>query len=132
MCFTGISCKVGFHFFCVASYLQVIALQTQNYVDPERQGYGRGFYFPLRDGAIDSATRAAWFHEERSPKNTIIFQIKFTPVGVSTLFPRVLWVQPGGDETRYRYSDRLYRNLSSSDIKPVLLYELADEQLQIM
>ena len=108
------------------------ALQTQNYVDPEWQGWGRGYYFPLRDGAIDSATRAAWFNEECSPKNMIIFQINFTAVGVATLFPEVLWVQPGGDSTRCRYSDRLYRNLSSSDSVPVLLYALSDEQLQIM
>ena len=118
-------------FFCVASYSQVLSLQTENYVDPEWQG-DDGHYFPLRDGAIDSATRAAWYNEECSAKNMIIFQINFTAVGVSTLFPDVLWVQPGGDLTRYRYSARLYRTLSSSDSAPVLLYALSDEQLQIV
>ena len=121
-----------YFFLCAASYLQVEALQSQNWVDPEWQGWKGGCYFPLRDCAIDSATRAAWYNEECSAKNMIIFQINFTAVGVSTLFPDVLWVQPGGDLTRYRYSARLYRTLSSSDSAPVLLYALSDEQLQIV
>jgi hypothetical protein len=99
-------------------------------VDPEPQGTD-GSYFPLRDSAIDSATRAVYWTEE-SAKHVIIFQINFTPVGVSTLVPDILWVKPGGDSTRYRYSCRLRKTFSSSDSNPVLLYELSDELLQIV
>ena len=120
-----------FFFFCLDSYLQAQALQEKGWVDPECQGKD-GSYFPLRDGPIDSAVRASWYNDDCLAKDMVIFRIDFTPVGVSTLFPGVLWVQPGGDETRYRYSDRLYRNLSSSDDKPVLLCELSHEQLQIV
>ena len=105
-------------------------MRLRGWVDPEPQG-ADGSYFPLRDSAIDSATRAVYWTEE-SAKHMIISQINFTPVGVSTLVPDILWVKPYGDSTRYRYSGRLYKTFSSSDSEPVLLYELLDELLQIM
>ena len=106
------------------------ALRQRGWLDPEPQGRD-GSYFPMRDSAIDSATRAVYWTEE-SAKNMIICQINFAPVGVSTLVPDILWVKPYGDSTRYRYSGRLYKTWSSSDSEPVLLYELLDELLQIM
>ena len=82
------------------------ALQQKGWVDPECQG-NDGNYFPLRDGPIDSATRASWRNEDCSARDMIIFQINFTAVGVSTLVPDFLWVKPYGGSTRYRYSARL-------------------------
>ena len=55
-------------------------------------------YFPLREGAIDSATRAVIWSGE-SAKDLVIFQLNFTAVGVDTLMSDVLWVRPGGDFT---------------------------------
>ena len=86
-------------------------------------------YFPLREGAIDSATRAVIWSGQ-SVKDLVIFQLNFTAVGVDTLMSDVLWVRPGGDFTKCRLYGTLHRSLTSSDGVP--LYAMSEEQLQIM
>jgi hypothetical protein len=86
---------------CVSSIVsfhsQVAALKVNGWLDPPDQGPGE-YYFPLREGAIDSATRAVIWSGE-SAKDLVIFQLNFTAVGVDTLMSDVLWVRPGGHFT---------------------------------
>ena len=98
----------------------------------ERQNQTDGRYFPLRDTAVDSAVRAAEYEQDGSAKDMIILRIEFTAVGFSTLFPYYLWSKPYGDKTRWCYSGRLQKSFSSSDMPPVLLYEMSEELLQIV
>jgi hypothetical protein len=110
------------------SILQVNALDSDGYLDPEDPGYP---YFALRDSPEDTVWRAAHFQEEgESVKDLQIVRITFTAVGVTTLFPRVLYVQPGTDQTRYRLHGRLEKSCTSSDRH--LLYSIAtDPVLQV-
>ena len=126
--------SVLFHlsFFCRVSYLKVQELLDTGSVGPEWQNQTDGYYFPLRDTAVDSAVRAAEYEQDGSAKDMIILRIEFTAVGFSTLFPDYLWSKPYGDKTRWRYSGRLQKSFSSSDTPPVPLYEMSEELLQIV
>ena len=110
------------------SLLQATTLDTKGYVDPEDPKYP---YFPLRDCPVDLVNRAAYWQEEgESVKDLQIFKITFTAVGVATLFPSVLFVQPGTEQTRYRFNSRLCRSFKSSDDQ--LLYSISTEWLQVV
>ena len=107
------------------SILQVNALDSHGYLDPEDPGYP---YFALRDSPEDTVWRAAYFQEEgESVKDLQIARITFTAVGVTTLFPHVLYVQPGTDQTRYRLHGRLEKSCMSSDRH--LLYSTATDRV---
>ena len=88
--------------FHVSFHLQVAALKIDGWLNPPDQGPEQGGktmrYFPLREGAIDSATRAVIWSGQ-SAQDLVIFQLSFTAVGVDTLMSDVLWVRPGGDFT---------------------------------
>ena len=99
---------------------------------PEWQNQADGYYFPLRDTAVDSAVRAAEYEQDGSAKDMIILRIEFTDVGFSTLYPDYLWSKPYGDKTRWCYSGKLHKSFSSSDTPPVPLYEMSEELLQIV
>ena len=110
------------------SILQVNALDSHGYLDPEYSDYP---YFALRDSPEDTVWRASYFQEEgESVKDLQIFTITFTAVGIATLFPSVLYVQPGTDQTRYRFNGRLCRLFKSSDDQ--LLYSISAEWFQVM
>ena len=110
------------------SLLQATASDTKGFVDPEDPNYP---YFPLRDCPVELANRAAfWLEEGESIKDLLIFKITFTAVGVATLFPSVLFVQPGTEQTRYRFSSRLCKSFKSSDDQ--LLYSISTEWLQVI
>ena len=110
------------------SILQVNALDSNGYLDPEDPGYP---YFALRESPEDTVWRAAYFQEEgESVKELQIVRITFTAVGVTTLFPHVLYVQPGTDQTRYRFNGRLCRLFKSSDDH--LLYSISAEWFQVI
>ena len=97
--------------FYVASHLQATALKINGWLDPPDQG-SEEYYFPLREGAIDSATRAVFSSGELA-KDLVIFRINFTAVGVETLMPDILWVQPGAGFTSCRLYGKLRRSPSS-------------------
>jgi hypothetical protein len=106
------------------SILQVNALDSHGYLDPEDPGYP---YFALRDSPEDTVWRASYFQEAgESVKDLQIFTITFTAVGIATLFPSVLYVQPGTDQTRYRLHGRLEKSCMSSDRH--LLYSIATDR----
>ena len=110
------------------SILQVNALDVHGYLDPEDLDYP---YFALRDSPIDTVLRAAYWQEEgESVKDLKILTITFTAVGIATLFPSVLYVQPGTDQTRYRFNGRLEKSCMSSD--GFLLYTISAEWFQVM
>jgi hypothetical protein len=110
------------------SILQVNALDSEGYLDPEDPDYP---YFALRDSPEDTVWRASYFQEAgESVKDLQIFTITFTAVGIATLFPSVLYVQPGTDQTRYRFNGRLCRLFKSSDDQ--LLYSISAEWFQVM
>ena len=110
------------------SILQVTALDEQGYLDPEDPEYP---YFALRDSPEDTVWRAAYWQEEgESVKDLKILTITFTAVGIVTLFPSVLYVQPGTDQTRYRFNGRLCGSFISSDGQ--LLYSISAEWFQVM
>ena len=91
--------------FTLRSILQVDALDNLGYLDPENSEYP---YFALRECPVKMVEREAyWIEPEESVKDLQILTITFTAVGVTTLFPRVLYVQPGGDQIRYRLNGRL-------------------------
>ena len=108
------------------SILQVAALDEQGFLDPEDPECP---YFALRDSPEDMVYRAAYWQEEgESVKDLKIYTITFTAVGVATLFPSVLFVQPGTEQTRYRFNSRLCRSFKSSDDQR--LYSISQEWLQ--
>ena len=110
------------------SLLQATTLDTKGYVDPEDPKYP---YFPLRDCPVDLVNRAAYWQEKgESVKDLQIFKITFTAVGVATLFPSVLFVQPGTEQTRYRFNSRLCRSFKSSDDQ--LLCSISQDWLQVI
>ena len=110
------------------SILQVNALDLHGYLDPEDPEYP---YFALRDSPDEVVYRAAYWQEEgESVKDLKIYTVTFTAVGVATLFPSVLYVQPGTDQTRYRFNGRLCRSFISSDCQ--LLYSISAEYFQVV
>jgi len=110
------------------SILQVTAFDAQGYLDPEDPEYP---YFALRDSPEEVVYRAAyWREEDESVKDLRIYTVTFTAVGVATLFPSVLYVQPGTDQTRYRFNGRLRRLLKSTDNE--LLYSISAEWYQVI
>ena len=110
------------------SILQVTALDEHGYLDPEYLEYP---YFALRDSPEDTVWRAAYWQEEgESVKDLKIYRVTFTAVGIATLFPSVLYVQPGTDQTRYRFNGRLCRLLKSRDDQ--LLYSISAEWYQVI
>jgi hypothetical protein len=107
------------------SILQVNALDNPSYLDPENSEYP---YFALRECPVEMVERAAyWAEEGESVKDLQIFTITFTAVGIATLFPSVLYVQPGTDQTRYRLDGRLEKSCMSSDGQ--LLYSIATDRV---
>ena len=86
----------------------------------------------LRDTAVDSAVRAAEYEQDGSAMGMIIHRIEINAVGFSTPFPAYLWTKPYGDKTRWCYSGRLQKSFNSSDMPPVLLYEMSEELPQIV
>ena len=108
--------------------LQVTALDAQGYLDPEDPEYP---YFALRDSLAEVVLRAAYWQEEgESVKDMKIHTVTFTAVGIATLFPSVLYVQPGTDQTRYRFNGRLCRLFKSRDDQ--LLYSISAEWFQVI
>jgi len=106
------------------SILQVNALDNPGYLDPENSEYP---YFALRECPVEMVERAAyWAEEGESVKDLQIVTITFTAVGVTTLFPHVLYVQPGGEHIRYRLDGRLFKSCMSSDGQ--LLYSIATDK----
>ena len=100
-------------------------MDTQGYLDPEDPAYP---YFALRESPEELVRRAAYRQEEgESVKDLQILTITFTAVGVTTLFPHVLYVQPGTDQTRYRLDGRLEKSCMSSDGH--LLYSIATDRV---
>ena len=105
------------------SILQVNALDSHGYLDPEYSDYP---YFALRECPLEVVQRASyWTEEGESVKDLQIVTITFTAVGVTTLFPHVLYVQPGGDQIRNRLNGRLFKSCVSSDGQ--LLYFIATD-----
>jgi hypothetical protein len=107
------------------SILQVNALDLHGYLDPEYSDYP---YFALRECPLENVARAAyWLTEGESVKDLQIVTVTFTAIGIATLFPRVLYVQPGGQHTRYRLDGRLEKSCMSSD--GYLLYSIATDRV---
>ena len=108
------------------SILPVTALDEQGFLDPEDPKYP---YFALRGSPEDMVYRAAYWQEEgESVKDLKIYTITFTAVGVATLFPSVLYVQPGGEHIRYRLEGRVFKSCMSSDGQ--LLYSIATDRVR--
>ena len=107
------------------SILQVNALDDSGYLDPEYSDYP---YFALRECPLENVAREAyWLTEGESVKDLQIVTATFTAIGIATLFPRVLYVQPGGDHTRYRLNGRLEKTCMSSD--GFLLYSVSTDRV---
>ena len=114
--------------FTLRSILQVTALDEHGYLDPEDPRYP---YFAMRDSLEEVVRRAAYWQEEgESVKDVKIYTVTFTAVGMCTLFPSVLNVQPGTDQTRYRFDGRLCRLFKSRDDQ--LLYSISAEWFQVI
>ena len=114
--------------FTLRSVLQVTALDHYGYLDPEDSCYP---YFAMRDSLEEAVRRAAYWQEEgESVKDVKIYTVTFTAVGICTLFPSVLYVQPGTDQTRYRFDGRLCRLFKSRDDQ--LLYSISEDWFQVV
>ena len=109
--------------FTLRSILQVTSLDENGYLDPEDSRYP---YFAMRESPVEMVERESyWIEPGKSVKDLQVLTITFTAVGVTTLFPRVLYVQPGGDHIRYRLDGRLFKSCISSDGQ--LLYSIATD-----
>jgi hypothetical protein len=100
-------------------------LEQQNSLEPDPE-YP---YFPLREDAAEAVHRGTWW-SDASPKDLVLIQLVFTAVGVATLWPDVLYNQPDGESTRYRFNGTLHKEFRSAD--GVSLYNILDEKLQFM
>ena len=108
------------------SILQVNALDVHGYLAPEYSGYP---YFALRECPLENVALAPyWLEEGESVKDLQIVTVTFTAVGIATLFPRVLYVQPGGEHVRYRLEGRLCKSCMSGDGQ--LLYSIATDRVR--
>jgi hypothetical protein len=118
-------CSVGLFFVDVDATLDFTGqcFGQPSYLDPENSEYP---YFALRECPVEMVEREAyWVEPGESVKDLQILTITFTAVGVTTLFPHVLYVQPGGDQIRYRLNGRLFKSCVSSDGR--LLYSIATD-----
>ena len=114
--------------FTLRSILQVTFLDEYGYLDPEDSHYP---YFAMRDSLEEAVGRAAYWQEEgESVKDVKIYTVTFTAVGMCTLFPSVLYVQPGTDHTRYRFDGRPFRLFKSRDDQ--LLYSISEDWFQVI
>ena len=114
--------------FTLRSVLQVTDLDQYGYLDPEDSCYP---YFAMRDSLEEVVRRAAYWQEEgESVKDVKIYTVTFTAVGMCTVFPSVLYVQPGTDHTRYRFDGRLCRLFKSRDDQ--LLYSISEDWFQVI
>ena len=104
---------------------QVLRLEEDNSLEPDSE-YP---YFPLREDAAEAVHRGTRW-SDASPKDLVLIQLVFTAVGVATLWPDVLYNQPGGESTRYRFNGTLHKEFRSAD--GVSLYNILDEKLQFM
>ena len=84
-------------------------------------------YFPLREDAVEAAHRGAYWTSV-SPKDLVLIQVVFSPVGVATLLPNVLSVYECGESTRYRLNGTLFKEYRSRE--DILLYSVPEEKLQ--
>jgi hypothetical protein len=112
---------------CVCQQLlcQVLQFEKDGFAHPDPE-YP---YFALREDAAHAALRGTYW-QEASPKDMVLMQVVFSAVGVATLWPDVLSVQPGGETTRYRFYGTLHKEYRSAD--NVVLYSVLDEKLQFM
>ena len=100
-------------------------MEEENSLEPDSE-YP---YFPLREDAAAAAHRGTRW-TDASPKDFVLIQLVFTAVGVATLWPDVLYTQPDGDSTRYRFIGTLHKEFRSADGVP--LYSILDEKFQFM
>ena len=99
-------------------------MEEENSLEPDSE-YP---YIPLREDAIEAAHRGAYWTEV-SPKDLVVIQVVFSPIGVTTLLPEVLSAYERGESTRYRFNGTLYKEYRSRD--DILLYSVREEKLQI-
>ena len=85
-------------------------------------------YFPLREDAVEAAHRGAYW-TQLSPKDLVVIQVVFSPIGVTTLLPDVLSAYERGKSTRYILKGTLFKEYRSRD--DYLLYSVREEKLQI-
>ena len=64
---------------------QVGKLDTHGFLDPDIE-YP---WFPLREDAFEAAHRGTYW-TQLSPKDLVVIQVVFSPIGVATLLPDVL------------------------------------------
>ena len=85
-------------------------------------------YVPLREDAVEAAHRVAYWARV-SPKDLVLIQVVFSPVGVATLLPDVLSTYQRGEITRYIFKGTLFKEYRSQDDH--LLYSVREEKLQV-
>ena len=100
-------------------------MEKENSLEP----HAEHLYFPLREDAEAAVLRGIRW-TDASTKDLVLIQLVFTAVGVATLWPDVLYTQPDGDSTRYRYIGTLHKDFRGADGVP--LYSILDEKLQYM
>ena len=99
-------------------------MDTDGFLEPDTK-YP---YFPLREDAGEAAHRGAYW-TQLSPKDLVVIQVVFTPIGVTTLLPDVLSTYERGEITRYIFKGTLFKEYRSQDDH--LLYSVREEKLQI-
>jgi hypothetical protein len=100
-------------------------LEKENSLEPGSEQ----LYFPLREDAEAAVLRGIRW-TDASPKDLVLIQLVFTAVGVATLWPDVLYNQPDGDSTRYRFNGTLHKEFRSADGVP--FYSILKEKLQFV
>ena len=103
---------------------QVVKLDKDGFLEPVAEWP----YFPLREDAVEAANRGVYW-TNLSPKDIVVIQVVFTPIGVTTLLPDVLSTYERGEITRYIFKGTLFKEYRSQDDH--LLYSVRGEKLQI-
>ena len=85
--------------------------------------------FPLQEDT-EAAVHRGIRWTDASTKDLVLIQLVFTAVGVATLWPDVLYTQPDGDSTRYRFIGTSHKEFRSADGVP--LYSILDGKFQFM
>ena len=99
-------------------------MDTDGFLEPDTEHP----YFPLREDAIEAAHRGACWTQV-SPKDLVVIQVVFSPIGVTSLLPDVLSAYQRGESTRYILKGTLFKECRSRD--DILLYSVREEKLQI-
>ena len=80
-------------------------------------------YWPLRFTIEDATTRATLPGGEAAAGTLAVIEIQLTGLGLCSLWPQVISIEPGTKPPRYKLNDTLYTHLAAQDCQ--ILYSVS-------